>query len=252
MNHTSEEQLVLHYYREADDDAGVEKHLSECDSCRASFREIQQALAGVNSVPVPELPQEYGSLVWKRIQPHLAVRPRAGRLGVAGVPRWALAAAAVALLVAAFLVGRYWPRPETPEAQPLASAEVGKRVFLAAAAEHLERSQIVLMDLKHAGGTDEADISADQAAARELLESNRIYRQAAERAGEPGLANVLDDLELTLLEVVHSPTRMGTTDLDRLQREIESGGILFKLRVTASRIRERQTEAARERGRRST
>ncbi len=44
---------------------------------------------------------------------------------------------------------------------------------------------------------------------------------------------------------------MDAAYLDRLQREIESGGILFKLRVTTSRIRARQTEAARERSGRS-
>jgi hypothetical protein len=252
MSHLSEEQLVLHYYAEAGDEASIESHLAGCDSCRTAYRELQQALAMLSSAPVPERPEDYGSLVWKRLQPHLGLRHRIGRRSILQVPRWAFATGMAALLVAAFLVGRYWPRPEQIVAQQAASGEIGERVLLASAADHLERSQIVLMDLTHAGGRGEIDISGEQALARELLESNRLYRQTAVRNGELGLATVLDDLERTLLEIVHSPSRMASSELNEMQKQIESEGILFKLRVTGSRMRERQNAAARELGRRST
>ena len=252
MSHVSEEQLILHYYLEAEDDASVEAHLAGCESCRAAFRELQQALSLVGSAEVPEPAPDYGSRVWKRIEPRLGLRSRVGWGWLLRPPRWAAAAATVALVAAAFLVGRYLPRPEPPVALTPAAEEVAKRVLLASAADHLDRSQIVLMDLAHAGGKGEVDLSDDLAAARELLESNRIYRQTAERTGEAGLASVLDDLERTLIEIVHSPAKMDAAGLNQLRDQIESGGILFKLRVTASHIRERQTAAARERSRRST
>ena len=252
MNHITEEELTLHYYREADDEAAVEAHLAACDRCRASFREIQQTLSLVDGAPVPEPAADYGSRVWERIEPRLGRRRRTAWSIFLRPPRWVFAGAMGALLVAAFLVGRYLPRTEPPTARVTVPEDVARRVLLASAAEHLERSQIVLMDLTHAGGAQKTDLSDDQALARELLESNRIYRQTAERAGESGLASVLDDLERTLLEIVHSPSRIDAADLGQLQREIESGGILFKVRITASHIRERQAAAARERSRRST
>ncbi len=252
MNHISEEQLILHYYLEAEDDAAIEAHLSACDSCRASFRELQQTLSLVDSAQVPEPAQDYGSQVWRRIAPHLGRRSRADWGAFLRPPRWVLAAGIAALIVAAFLIGRYAPRTEAPVVRMPASDEAAQRVLLASAAEHLERCQIVLVDLAHAGGEDRIDLSDDQALARELLESNRIYRQTAERAGEAGLASILDDLERTLLEVVHNPAHMEAADLSRLQREMESSGILFKVRVTASHIRELQAAAVRERSRRST
>ena len=72
------------------------------------------------------------------------------------------------------------------------------------------------------------------------------------RAGEPGLASVLDDVERTLLEIAHSPARADAAELTMLQREIAAEGILFKIRITASRVRERQNAATRELARRVT
>ena len=252
MSHISEEQLVLHYYAEADDEAAVEVHLAACDVCRASYREIQQALAVVSSAPVPERPPDYGSLVWKHIQSNLNPRRRAGWTGPWGMREWAFASGMAVLLVAAFLAGRYWPRPVEIATLQSIEGNVGERVLLVSAAEHLERSELVLMNLAHAGGPGEIDISGEQALARDLLEANRLYRQTAVRNEEAGLAAVLEDLERTLLDVVHSPSTIAASNLDEMQRQIESEGILFKLRVTASRIRARQNAAAREIGQRST
>jgi hypothetical protein len=252
MSHISEDQLVLHYYAEADDEASIASHLAACDACRSVFQELQQTLAIVSSTPAPDRPQDYGRLVWKSIKPHLGVRPRAGWMNFRHLPQWAFASGMAALLVAAFLVGRYWPHPQEIVPPQAVSADIGARILLASAADHLERSQNVLLDLAHAGGQGEIDISGEQALARELLESNRLYRQTAVRNGEMGLATVLDDLERTLLEIVHRSPSIASSDLDDVRRQIESEGILFKLRVTAARMRERQNAAARELGRRST
>jgi hypothetical protein len=251
MNHLSEEQLVLHYYGDAEDEGPIGSHLAVCESCRIAYRELQQALAQVSTLPVPERPEDYGSLLWKRIRPHLGLRARLGWLSAFGLPRWAFATVMGTLLVAAFLVGRYWPRPEPIVVQPSVSKEVANRILLASAAEHLERSQMALAELTHLGGEGEIDISVEQAWARELLESNRIYRQAAERNGEAALAAVLDDLERILLEITHSPSRITSSDLSGMREQIDSDGILFKLRVAGSRMRDRQHAAARELARRS-
>ena len=37
MKHLSEEQIVLHYYGDADDAAGIERHLAGCAECRDEF-----------------------------------------------------------------------------------------------------------------------------------------------------------------------------------------------------------------------
>ena len=72
------------------------------------------------------------------------------------------------------------------------------------------------------------------------MQSNRLYRQAALRDGDPGLANVLDELERVLLEISHSSGATSADDLAMLQHQIESQGILFKVRVVELRAREKQ------------
>jgi hypothetical protein len=252
MNHPNEEQLVLHYYAEAEDEAAIESHLADCDNCRAAYRELQQTLALVSAARIPERPEDYGSAVWKKIQPSLGHRFRLRWSVSTRARKWALAATMAVLVLAAFLIGRFLPREESQLVQERISNEAVRRILLVSAADHLERSQIVLTDLVHAAGKGTIDISAEQAWARELLDSNRIYRQAAERAGETWLAVMLDDLERTLLDVVHSPASPASGEFTEIQRQIESDGLLFKLRVAASRLRERHSVDTRVQGRSTT
>jgi hypothetical protein len=131
-------------------------------------------------------------------------------------------------------------------------AQIRERVLLASVADHLERSQMILLDLSHVSGNHEIDISADQAWAQELLAENRIYRQSALKSGEVGTASVLEDLERILLEIANSPSRITSAELAEIRQRIEAQGIIFKLRVIGSSMRQKQDEAARELARRSS
>jgi hypothetical protein len=61
---------------------------------------------------------------------------------------------------------------------------------------------------------------------------------------------VLDELERVLLEVAHSPSKLDSTEFEQVRQRIESQGILFKIRVVSSNLRER--EAPPPQGRAST
>ena len=116
-------------------------------------------------------------------------------------------------------------------------------ILLVAVGDHLERSQMVLVELVNAKGNGSVDITNEQHRAEDLLDENRLYRQTAAGIGETGLASVLDDLERVLLEVAHSPSRLSSQELGEIRRRIESEGILFKIRVIGSKVQ------AEERGR---
>ena len=66
------------------------------------------------------------------------------------------------------------------------------------------------------------------------------YRQTAARSGEPALAAMLEELERVLVEVAAGPDRLTPAALGELQRRIESRGLLFKIRVVGSQVRERE------------
>jgi hypothetical protein len=227
--HPTPEEIVLHHYGEATDAAAIEDHLRDCAACRAEREALREALALATDFHTPEPGADYGAAVYERLQPRLTprTRGRATRLVTYG----ALAAS----LVAAFLLGRHYPSPG-PEGS---RTEVRERILLVAVGDHLERSQIVLAELVNTRPDAPADIRAEQQWAESLVPTNRLYRQAASRAGDAALADVLDDLERVLLEIANGPGELSIRQLQDIQSRIETRGILFKVRVVRGQLREK-------------
>ena len=241
MKHLSEDQLVLYHYHEAEDGEAIEGHLAACRSCRDSYQALQDVLAAVNTVQIPERGESYANEVWQRLRPRLAEPSRSSWAFFLPPRRWVPVAAVAALCLMAFLLGRFWPRPEVDIARQPISEQTRERILLVAVGDHLERSQMVLIELANAPkGQGKIDISPERERAQDLVEANRLYRQAAARAGETGMASVLDDLERALLEVAHSPSKLSSVELEEFRRRIEAQGILFKVRVIDEQVQERE------------
>jgi hypothetical protein len=238
MNHISEEQFVLLYYGESTEAPAINQHLAECEACRTEFRALQLVLNTVDSAPVPERSAEYGQEVWQRIEKRLGRRKRRSF-----TQWWIWAPAMAALLVSAFLAGRLTHRPAGPEAAK--NQQIRERILLVAVGDHLERSQMVLAELSNAPDhKGKLDITDERQMAADLLDDNRLYRQTARSTGDTAVANVLDDLERVLLEIAHSPTEVSSGQLEDLRQQIESRGLLFKVRVMGSQAREQQPAPA--------
>jgi hypothetical protein len=228
-------------------------HLESCVECRALYGSLQRVLGIVDAMPLPARGPEYGAEVWKRLDGRLlgARRPWSSRLvgWLAPQPiRWASAAAAFSvLLTAAFLAGRFYPPAPSKSPAQLATADprAGDRILLVAVGDYLERSQMVLVELANAHASGPLDITDAQERASDLLSESRIYRQTAMRRGEAGVASVLDDLERVLMEISHAPSSLSEDELDGLRQRLEAEGILFKIRVLGSNVRnvEGPTEA---------
>jgi len=233
--HISEEQMVLFYYGEATDSTPIESHMAECERCRAEYRVLQTVLNTVDSAPVPERGPAYGSDVWKRIE-----RRVSGRRRLRVFPWWIWAPLAAGLLVMAFIAGRVSRQPEAPvisSAKNPPGGQVKERILLVAVGDHLERSQMVLAEISNApDGKGKIDISSEQRMAEDLLDGNRLYRQAANRTGEVAVASVLDDLERVLLEIANSPSQVDSAQMDEFRKEIKERGLMFKIRVLGSTV----------------
>jgi hypothetical protein len=147
----------------------------------------------------------------------------------------------VAFAVAAFLAGRQWPIPAEPAAPRVAAfpPEASERIRLAAIRDHLDRTERVLLDLMNAQG-GAIDVSAQQTWAGELIDASRLYRAASRRAGDEGVASVLDDLERNLLEIVHGPSHLTPAELAAMQLRLDAAALLFKVRVLSSELRDRE------------
>lgn len=260
MSHVSESQLALHYYDNADDPAAVECHLADCDACRREFEGIRAILSSV-AMPAPERPPDYEARLWNRLAPQLQqmenrrTQPSLARrlppfLFWIAWQRWAAVGAMAALITMAFFLGRLWERA-MPGSGPASSgavqtsadaANLRHRVLLIAVESHLDRTQLLLAELANADPAQSMDISSEEAAARALLDDNRLYRQTAVQAHDEGLAQVLEELERLLIDFSHRPPTVSQAEWREIQQRIESQGILFKIRVFGSEVREQERE----------
>ena len=252
MTHLSDDELVLMFYREGDGLEEAEAHAASCAGCLERLEKLTAALREVASAPIPDRGESYGGEVWARLQPRLEAErhsPGWWRAIAAAMtwPRLAICGAAAALLVAAFIAGRTSVAP-SPQAEPqraeAPSDAARERVLLAAVGSHLDRSRVVLTEIAHRNGGGAADISLEQATASDLVADNRLYRQAAVRAGDAAVAAVLEDLERVLVEIASSPSQASHDDLARWRDQIQTSGLLFKVTVMGSRVRERQQGGA--------
>jgi len=249
MTHLAEEDMVMHYYGEADGLGLAGAHLAECEECRRTFDELSRTLQAMAAIEVPERDDAYGAQVWSRIQPRLAgPEARSWSQQVSAFftwPRLATAGALAVLLVAAYVAGRSSAPPQ-PEAQRagVPSDAARERVLLAAVGSHLDRSRVVLTEIAHRNGGGTADIAPEQATAADLAADNRLYRQAAASNGDAAVASVLEDLERVLVEIASSPNPASHDDLARWREQIQTKGLLFRVTVMGSRVRERQQDAA--------
>ncbi|MBV9086356.1 MAG: hypothetical protein JOY79_02630 [Acidobacteriaceae bacterium] len=237
MRHLEDGDLILYHYRDGNVDAATQ-HLDSCSECRKRLEELSATLQLVSAPEPPPRPEDYGTQVWNRVRAHLAEpEPR---------PLWwwrrvAVATAFAGLLLAAFLLGRYGrpqPQPTTiastvsaPANASVTPQQVQERVLLVALGDHLDRSQMLLVELAHAGGTGQIDISTQQQLAAQLADSNRLYRDTARQVGDTSISNALDELERVLLEIMHEPSSMQADQLQEIQERIQKQEILFKVRV---------------------
>lgn len=205
MTHLSEEQLVDLYYEPAPN-----SHLESCSECRVQFREIEATLAAFNDLPVPEPPP----FVWRA--------PLSYRL-----KRWSpwilMPAFAVALFVA-FFVGR----STKPQPVPTQLADSGReRILLVALGDHLQRSQMVLLEL--ANGNSASFPEARQRA-RNLIGETRLYHQTTLYSGDRNYSELLDELDRVLTAIANGQSQSSTPHEDQIEQ------LLFKIRVTDANL----------------
>lgn len=235
MNHVSEKDLAF-YATDPELPASMREHVAACSHCREALESFRGTIGLVNRAErVPELPDSYGRDVWRRVAGALPRKAPRTWPAFFAPQRLAFAGILALVLVATFLAGRFW---RVEQRAPL-SAGVRERILIVALGEHLERSQSVLIELANAPAGSPLDVTNEQARANDLVAANRLYRQTANQSGDRAVASVLEELERLLLDVAHGPSQLSPEELATLRQRIESQGVLFKVRVIGSNMRER-------------
>jgi hypothetical protein len=146
------------------------------------------------------------------------------------------------LLVAAFWAGRITgtdPAGMAPAASTAVAQVEPAQVLNAAVGDHLDRTQMMLVELANAD-TGHADVLAsEQQRAADLVAANRVIRASAQQNGDAATVDILEDLERVLLEIANAPADASSNELTDLQSQITAQDLLFRLRVVAQEMRQR-------------
>ena len=256
--HPTEDDLILHYYGEAGvsdgaaseagtaedvtSEAGIDAHLASCVDCRGAFQALRRVMETIDAAPVPEAGPSFERTVWARLQPAIEARPAASRWSWLS-PRALVFAGGLAAVVAGVLVWQLSvPFTNTGAADTVADAEAHReRVLLTAVSDHIEQSELVLVELANAETHDGGlDVSLERTTADDLVSAGRLYRETARQTGDLQVAALLDELELVLLEIARGPDALSTEQLQGLRDQIDDQELIFKLRVLAANVRARQ------------
>jgi len=237
-SHPTEDELVLLFYGDtsADDERRLAAHVETCADCQPVWREIKGSLAAVDAAGIPEPPADFERVMWAKVQREIGDIQPATQWWA---PRFWLPLVSLAAVVLAVTIGpAVWNATRTTDATNAASTQP-ERALMVAMDEHLERSELLLVELMNA---DQPGV--EPAAADDLLLSSRLYRQTAAHTGHVELASMLEDLERVLVEIARGPKEMNKDDLDALRTRITDEDLLFKVRVVTDEVRKRQQAIA--------
>jgi hypothetical protein len=244
LNHLTEEQLVEHYYEESPQPAHVVHHLRECKRCAETYAELRSDLDAIEPISAPARDAGHGEQVWQSIRNFVPIyQQKQQRLSQRFTHLKGLSfATACGLLIAiAFLAGRQWEnyrRP--PQIQTAANNPARQPIVLVVLGDHLGRSERFLVALRH--GDSGESTALVKAEAQDLLSANRLYLESAIKSGDPAFAAALDRLERVLVEVANEPDDASPARLAELQKELNTDGLLFEVRVLRSHVQDEQGE----------
>jgi len=243
--HLTEDELILHFYGETEraDTARVESHLESCAECQSAKEKLHSVMALVDSAAPVEAPIGFERIAWARLEPALDRNARSGWRTFFWFPQWALAGGVAALVIAAFVAGRFsGGESAVPASGAMVASVDSGRVLQTAVGDHLDSTQMMLVELANAD-SDGADVLAgEQQRAVDLVAANRVIRASALQSGDAQIVDILEDLERVLLEVANAPADATSNDLTDLQSRITREDLLFRLRVIASEMRQRQIQ----------
>lgn len=267
MDTIRDSDLILYHYRDGLDAAelaAIAQALEQSPALRARYAVLTATLQAADAQPLPRPGAGFEQRLWQGLDARIeAAAPRRApphaREGGTGRGRHStarrplrLAASALALVGAlglGFLLGRQpadgpvAPVTRTGGANPTGVGTgdtLSSRVLDAYVAAHLRETEGVVLTAVNSEST--GLLAGNRELAAGLIDSNRLYAQAAARAGNARLANFLQQLEPLLIELANPPGAGPIQDSAGLRDYVDKTDLLFQLRATQARMEpQRQT-----------
>ncbi len=242
MNTVSDADLLLFHYRDGLDSgrfAQIEDELLFDSALRGRLAALREILTQVGAEwPQIEPAADLGSRVWARLQPALPQRSSrrswwqrlTAWISLPPAPRLVFASLLGAALALGFLLGRQTDPVATATTTALLADDASSRVLAAYLSRHLQGAERALL----VASNSPQDGAAAAELASGLLDSNRVYALAAERAGKPALGQFLRELEPVLIELASE----GSVVTPALGEEIRRRDLAFRSRAAAALARQ--------------
>lgn len=252
MRPVNEETLVLLYYGELDaaDAEAVRSLLAQDEELAARFTQLGADLDAIAEPEMPERDEFYGRRVWARVDAALeAVESGTPRWKLPGWPvmRFAGGALVIAMIaVVAFQMGRLVP-PSMPtmvvdvpvDAMTNNGNNTQARLLEASLVRHFDSADRLLTEIAN-NQSGEVDIESEKEWAKVLLVANRLYRFAAEQAGQTRIAQLLADMEPVLIELANGAGQLTPDEYRMLRQSISDRDLVYKVRSTNIGLKPKQ------------
>lgn len=268
MDTIRDSDLILYHYRDgldAETLAAIERALQQSPALQQRYATLRATLEAADAQPLPQPDAGFDERLWQRLEarldaesasthtprePHRRVTAAARRDTATAMPRrsWLRPAASALALAAAlglgFFLGRQPAQPPDPTPRiatttaagdPAAAPEkLSARVLDAYVAAHLRETEGVVLTAVNSGNADL--LAGNRELAASLIDSNRLYAQAAQRAGNARLANFLQQLEPLLIELANPPPADPIQGSEGLRDYVDKSDVLFQLRAIQARM----------------
>lgn len=251
MKHFSEEELIEYFYNKSESTG--RQHIEACAECAEAYAALGRDLAALPALEPPVRGASYGQQVWQSIAPSLLAyeAPKRHWLRTGLGRSLSYAAVCAMLVIGAFFSGRQWEHRQPHSTAGSNPSLPAKPTVIVVLSDHLDRSERLLIELKHADAGNAEMLAPLPAEAGRLLAANRICLQDTRQEDDPALAAALDRLDHLLAELASQRDGLNAATLTRLQDEMNTDGLLFHVRVLRTRIPSQQatvTATARSKG----
>lgn len=251
MQTINEETLILFYYGELDDAEAeaLRARLAADPALAEAFARLTAELDGLPEPAAPARDANYGRRVWARVDAAIEAEERSRAIGWREwlLPKFPaamkLAGAAFVLAavgVVAFQLGRQAPtEPSVTIVESVPAGTAGDqraRLLEASLVTHLDSADRLLTEIAN-NQSAEIDIEAEKDWAKTLLVANRLYRFAAEQAGQHRIAQLLADMEPVLIELANGAGQLTPDEYRVLRQSISDRDLLFKVRTTNNALK---------------
>ena len=243
MSQVSDETLLLFHYGELADDEMQQLRERLHDDAELAQRHADLS-AMLAAVPEPQATRDdfYGRRVWQGVESRLEQESD----NMPGTPWWritGLAAGIGIVAIAAYQAGQVTSTMPTPTQAVVDSPDrdSGRARFVQASLRnHMNSASRLFLEIENAESYGVVDIEAERNWAMTLLVANRLYRYAAEQAGQKRVAQVLADMEPVLIELTNSDRVVTNAEFNALRQRLDNSNITFKAGATSRSLNEQQ------------